>query len=117
MMKKILQIFIWLLAGTYLVGVLGFIENEYDGVLCKDVKVCIRDSLEIRFIDSEKVKQLIMNERPEIIGIPLAQLNARHMEELLCAEQAVKNAQVYKTIEGSLVVDVSQRKPVILTGI
>ena len=112
-MKKILNISAWLLAGTYLVVVLGFVENEYENVLCKDLDIRIHDSLETQFINVKGAEKLIMQAYPGLAGTALSELNTGQMEAVLLKEKAIKNAQVYKTVEGSLVVEITQRTPVI----
>ena len=112
-MKKIFNISAWLLAFIYLVLVLGFVENKYEDVVCKGIEVWVHDSLENQFVDGEDIRKLIMQDHPGLVGAALSKLNTGQIEGLLLGEKAVKNAQVYKTVDGLLVVEITQRIPVI----
>lgn len=112
-MKKMVNILSGILIITYLLVVLGFVKDAHDGVLCNGIDVVILDSLEQRFISKSDVRNLILLEHPKIAGIPLSDLDAAKMEENLRMAPVIKSAQVYKTIEGRLVIEVAQRIPVI----
>ena len=112
-MKRVLKISAWIFAAAYLILVLAFIENEYDNVLCMGVDVRIHDSLDYSFINPEKVRALISEENNVLAGMPVSKLNTGRMETILRNEQCVSSAQVYTTIEGWLIVEITQRKPVI----
>jgi cell division protein FtsQ len=75
--------------------------------------VVILDSLEQSFINESDVRNMIRLEHPKIAGIPLSGLDAAKMEESLRMAPVIKSAQVYKTVEGRLVIEVVQRTPVI----
>ena len=112
-MKKILKIASWILAGAYLVLVLAFVEKEYENVICRGVDVRISDSLQYRFVTADQVRQLVRADLESLAGRPLCRLNTGQMESDLLNLRSVSNAQVYTTVEGLLVVELTQRKPVI----
>ena len=112
-MKRMLTIGTGLLIVVYLLLVLGFVKDAHDGVLCNGIKVVIRDSLERHFIDESDIRDLIRLEFPKVAGVPLSGLDAGKMEESLSQVPVIERAQVYKTVEGSLVIEVSQRCPVV----
>ncbi len=112
-MKKILYIAAWLLSGVYLFMVLGFVENEYEKVPCRGIRVMIRDSTDHRFVSAGYITDLIKRDHPGLEGTALSGLNTSKMEKTLMAEQAIETAQVFKTIEGFLVVEIRQRRPVL----
>jgi cell division protein FtsQ len=112
-LKKIGSILLGIFIITYLLVVLGFVRDAHDGVLCNGIEVIIKDSLEHSFINESDVRNLIRLEHPKIAGIPLSGLDAASMEENLRMVPVIKSAQVYKTVNGRLVIEVSQRTPVI----
>lgn len=112
-MKRMVNILLGIFIITYLLVVIGFVRDAHDGVLCNGIDVVIKDSLEHSFINEADVRNLIRHEHPKIAGIPLSGLNAAKMEESLRMVPAIKSAQVYKTIDGRLVIEVAQRTPVI----
>ncbi len=112
-MKRMVNILLGIFIITYLLVVLGFVRDAHDGVLCNGIDVIIKDSLEHRFINESDVRNLIRLEHPKIAGTPLSGLDAAKMEESLRMVPVIKSAQVYKTVEGRLVIEVAQRTPVI----
>lgn len=112
-MKRIGSILLGILLITYLLVVLGFIRDAHNGVLCNGIDVVIKDSLEQRLIDEADLRNLIRLEHPKIAGVPLSGLDAAGMEESLLQVPVIKSVQVYKTVEGRLVIEVTQRTPVI----
>jgi cell division protein FtsQ len=106
-------ILLGILIVTYLLLVLGFVRDANDGVLCNGIDVLIKDSLEHNFIKASDVRDLIRLEHPKIAGIPLSQLDAAAMEESLSKIPVIKSAQVYKRVDGRLVIEVSQRQPIV----
>jgi cell division protein FtsQ len=112
-MKKGVSIGSALLILAYLLVVLGFVRNAYDGVLCNGIEVVIRDSLERRFITASDIRDLIRLEYPKVAGIPLADLDAAAMEASLSSLPVIKSLQVYKRVDGRLVIELVQRTPII----
>ncbi len=112
-MKKIATISLGFFITIYLLVVLGFVRDEYDVVLCNGIDVIVRDSLDYSFVKKEDVRNLIRLDYPQIAGVPLSGLDVASMEEHLQMVPSIKDAQVYKTVQGKLVIEVSQRSPVI----
>jgi len=112
-MKKMANILPGIFIITYLLVVLGFVRDAHDGVLCNGINVVITDSLEHSFINESDIRDLIRLEHPKIAGIPISGLDAAKMEETLSLVPVIKSAQVYKTVEGKLVIEVVQRTPII----
>ena len=112
-MRKTINISLWLLAGLYLILVLGFVSNVYEDLLCKGVDVVIHDSLEYRFVDNTRIQKMIRSDHPDIAGTPISFLNTEKIEQSLMKVPAIEDVQVYKTVEGLMVVELKQRSPVI----
>ena len=112
-MKKVVNILLGLLIITYLLVVLGFVKDAHEGIRCNGIKVIIKDSLKHGFIDKSDIRNLIRLEHPKIAGIPLSEIDAAKMEESLRMAPVLKSAQVYKTVDGRLVIEVAQRTPVV----
>lgn len=112
-MKRVVNILLGMLIITYLLVVLGFVRDAHDEVRCNGIEVIITDSLEHSFIKKSDVRNLIRLEYPKVAGIPLSGLDAAKMEESLSLAPVLKSAQVYKTVDGRLVIEVAQRTPVI----
>jgi cell division protein FtsQ len=111
-MKKIFSISLGLFLALYLMLVLGFVGNEYDGVLCNGLDVVVRDSLEYRLIKDKDIRNMIQADYPQLAGVPLSSLDVADIEKNLHKVPAIKDVQVFKTVNGRLVVELSQRTPI-----
>lgn len=112
-MRKVKNIIIGILLISYLVVVLGLIDDKSQNLPCKVIRVNILDSLEQGFVTEEDILSVIQNRQTKILGYPLGGINTDKMENLLNAFPSIKSAEIYKTIDGALNIDVVQRKPVL----
>lgn len=112
-MKRILKISAWLLVAVYLVAALSFTEREYGSRAFRGMEIRIHDSMLYRFIRPERVLELIGEEVGLEEGLPLSGLNTGNMESKLMNDRAVKSAEVYAMVDGTLIVEITQRKPVV----
>jgi cell division protein FtsQ len=102
-----------LLIITYLLVVLGFVRNAHEGILCNGIEILIRDSLEQKFVVESDVREMLKLEYPKIAGIPLASIDAAGMEETLSTIPAIERVEVYRRVDGRLVVELFQRSPIV----
>ena len=112
-MKFVLKILLILILGTYLVIVLGFADRQYGGVICSGLEIVVKDSLERGLVSKEDVKNLVYLEHPKIAGVNISDIDMAGIEEDLNAFPAISDAQVYTNVGGKLMVELSQRNPVV----
>jgi cell division protein FtsQ len=112
-MEKVKKIVIALLLLVYLVVTIGFISERSSRVICSSVKVSIPDSLSHRFIRSKDVLNLVHSAGSNWIGQYINQINTLQIESLIYKHPAVKEARVYKTVDGSINIEVLQRQPLL----
>lgn len=103
----------WVFVITYLVVTLSFSRKKSDDVVCSSININITDSLTNAFVTKADVMKTVEREFSNLIGIPLSMINTHQVEQHLSTMQAVKRAEAYKTIEGSLQIDIEQRKPIV----
>ncbi len=112
-MKQTTNILGWLLIAFYLFITLGFVNKKHDMIPCNKINVVILDSANNRFVDRNDVVSVFEREQKEILGYPVTSINTKDLEVLLNSHWSIKNAEVYTQIDGSLFVEVVQRKPLI----
>ncbi len=108
--KKIILIAIWglLIAG---VGVLLFMINRHKkNEICQTVKIKIENTLDNHFIDSAYVMEYIGAN--QIIGTKTENINSGKIETLLENDPHIKNAEVFKDVDGTLFIKIWQRKAI-----
>jgi cell division protein FtsQ len=113
MIRKITHIVIWLVLGAWFTVILGFVSGSNERVLCKQIVVNITDSSEVRFVTGPSVRERILGAGMDLQGYPVEGIRTRELEKQLEQDPYVENAEVYVDVEGSLYVDVVQRKPLL----
>lgn len=82
-------------------------------IICRKIEVCVKDSMDIRFITSDEIKKSIRREYGKCIGKVLDSIDLVTIEKLIDSKSAVLKSQVYTTKDSTLHVDVTQRKPLV----
>jgi cell division protein FtsQ len=111
-MKKLKILLIWIGITGYLGFGLGFVSDKYRHKVCERISVKIIDSLSNSFVTSGNVMDLLLESGVKILGYPHHTIQTRELEKLLNNEAFIKNAELYKTIDGVLHADILQRKPI-----
>jgi len=117
MFRKILIISLYVLLSAavccYFVFSTKITKSNQRNELCKSIKVVVLDSAQTRFISSEEIEALIVEN-----GITPGQSRLRHinnyqLELLLNMRTAVKRSEVSYSRDGVLRVDILQRRPIL----
>lgn len=96
-----------------LMALLGFTEHASHGRMVGAIHIRVDEVDGIRFIDEERVRREVLAHGDAVIGVPLADMDIRGIEDRLRAIPCISKAEVYLTLDGGLHVDVVQRVPVI----
>lgn len=110
--NKTAIIVIWSLLLAAVTVLLGFVESSREEQLCTEISIEIDRSKQNFFIDEEDVSAMIQDEISSIVNRPLSELNSHDMEIQLNGHPSIKNAEVFKTIDGKLSVKIQQREPI-----
>ena len=103
----------WLMVAAYLVTTLNFVSSRSSQVTCSSISINIADSLSNAFVTKGEVLKTIEREHANLIGIPISMINTHVIEQQIATMQAVKIAEVYKTNNGALNINIEQRKPIV----
>lgn len=112
-MKKILYITIWVLVAAGFVVMLGFVESKEDKMLCNGLEVNITREEDNFFIEPHDIQQLLQEKGDSVTNQPVSTLNIPGIENMLNSHPAVSTADAYMQINGTLKVDINQRKPIV----
>lgn len=106
--KKLILIVVWGLLIAGVGSLLFFINRHKKNETCASIKIEIKNSENNHFIDSAIVMEYISGNA--IIGNLMQNIDAGKIESLLENNPHIKNAEVYKNIDGILFIKVWQRK-------
>lgn len=112
-MRKLKKIIIAVLLLAYLGVTIGFISERRNRLVCNAVKVSIPDSLTHSFVRKKDVLNLVQTQGINWIGQYVSQINTQEIESMIYKHPAIKEARVYKTIAGSINIEVLQRQPLL----
>ncbi|NPA68435.1 MAG: hypothetical protein GXO50_07500 [Chlorobi bacterium] len=81
--------------------------------LCKGVDISFSGKEDVRLIDRGSIEKIIFSEYENLIGSPVDNVNLEKLEKKIETLPSVKNAEVFKKINGILGVKIEQRKPLL----
>jgi cell division protein FtsQ len=90
-----------------------FISKREAKVGCHEIEISVNDSLKNRFIVKNDILKLLTRKNTQIIGYTLGEINTKKLEGLIETFPSVEKADVYKTIDGKLEIEVKQRDPIL----
>jgi len=112
-MKKLKNILIAVGILGYLIVVLGLTGENSKSRICNKIDINITDSMENEFITSEEILGMIVQNNDKLLGYPISLINTEEMEKTLKWHPSIKSAEVFVCADGSLNIDVEQRKAIL----
>ena len=112
-MNKYLAIGFWILVSVYLFVVLGFVGGRQKKSLCTSINVIVKDTLKYHFVEKDDLVKLIDPNEGKVLGKPMEDLNISMLEKIINNQPYIKSAQVFKSINGELNIEIIQRNPII----
>ncbi len=111
-MKKIINILLWSILTIALFVLLAFVCKEHSNIKCKKISIYI-DSQNAKFVTEKDIKSLIYQTRGNIINKYLSDINIKQIEKKISQNPYIDKADAYSNINGTVKIDVTQRKPII----
>lgn len=94
-------------------GTIGFVEKQYDNRICTAINVDIDNQFENYFINESDVVKLITDGGDRrIVGESFENLNLKEIEAELLKTKFIRDAEVYKDLEGNLMISINQSRPI-----
>ena len=99
-------------ASVLLLSMISFIDKRELGYRIDDIEVDIVNTFENFFIDEEDVMSLIFeNKGDTVLGDAYGRVSLKEIEQRVESHSFVKDAQVFRDLNGHLVVKAIQNKP------
>lgn len=111
-MNKFLKIAGWVIAVSGIAVALGFVNKSHNEQTFKKPIIRIDYETENRFVDEQDVMLQVLG-RSDTGELLMRQFDVAHLEEKIGKNSAIKDVQVYKTVDGQLHIEVKQRRPII----
>lgn len=113
MIRRIAHIVIWIVLACWFMLIMGFVSRSNSGILCSEIVVSVSDTAEVQFVTRNGIRELITNSGINTQGYPVEGIRTRDLERLIETDPYVCNAEVYINVEGNLLADIDQRRPLI----
>jgi cell division protein FtsQ len=110
-MNKIKKILLWSLLLLYFPVMLGFITSHRKDIVCREISVVVKDSLQTRFVSSAEIRSAVLGKFDGALGTDLNALPLNDIESFVEKHPAIKSCEVYNTIGGHLRIDLNQHLP------
>jgi len=111
--NKILNVLKVVVLVSLIFGSIGLVEKQYSARVCTAINVKIDNQYQNYFINEGDVIDLITRGgENRIVGESFDNLNLTEIEKELLSTKFISNAEVYKDIEGELVISINQSRPI-----
>ena len=112
--KKIFVVIFNVIIGAYLLlAVTAFVGHSGKDRICSDLRITIDHGVGGGFLTPAEVRNMLNGDKLNPMGKRLADVNLRQMEERLQTQELIRNAECYKTQDGSVAVRITERVPVV----
>lgn len=112
-MSKLKKIAPWITILLYLAVMLPLIGAKKHDVKCQSIKVNILDETNNFFIEEADVLTMLRDKGEKIIGNDINSIDVNKLEEFLLLHPSVKNANVHRTLQGNIEIEIIQRNPIL----
>jgi cell division protein FtsQ len=111
--NKILKTTKIVMLAVVIFGSIGLVEKQYGSRTCTAISVEIDNQFQNYFINESDVIELITRGgENRIVGEPFDELNLKKIEGELLETKFIRDAEVYKDLEGTLMISINQSRPI-----
>lgn len=111
-MKRILKILL-LIPILYIVVMPFWFRHTSGSVACGGLNIIITDSSEYRFVSEQQIRERLYSSPLKFAGIPMSDIRLDEIESRVASINELRRTEAYFTIDGTLHIEVGQRKPVL----
>jgi len=98
---------------AYFVCAVAIVPTMRNEQTCKDLQLVITDSCSRQFVDATEIRQLLVDQNMYPIGRPMSEVSLTSIETAIQHHPTLRTTECYSTPYGTVVVRMSQRKPVL----
>ncbi len=101
------------IVGLYVFITAGFVARKSAEEVCDKVEILVNDTLN-RLVIPRDITKLMEDKKNSIYGHSFSKINKMHIAKLIVNNIAlVKNVGVYRAINGTICINIEQRKPIL----
>src|SRR5574344_623297 len=111
--KRSISTILLTVASVYLVLAITVFNKPEEEQVCNKVDLNISDKTDEGFLSAKEIKKILERNSIYPLSKPMRYVDTRKIENVLKKSPFVKTAQCYKTPEGHICIELTQRMPVI----
>ena len=113
MIKKIFILLFLILLTAYLGMAVTVFNDRPTQQNCKGMDLVINDSVDYGFITQKEILKVLSNKKLSPIGKSMTEVNTREIEDELRKHPLIANAECFRTHQGGIGIEVTQRIPIL----
>lgn len=111
-MKRILKILL-LIPVLYIVVMPFWFRHTSGNIACGGLNVIVLDSSRYRFVSEQQIRDRVYSGPFKFAGIPVSDIRLDEIESRVASISELRRTEAYITIDGTLHIEVVQRRPVL----
>ena len=112
-MKHFLYILFWIAVIAYYFVAMSFVSERRHEQICTSLEINVVDSARSRFVTANDISLMVDDRVHKLTGIRFDSINIPKLEQRLVDFPPIRRAVIYKTVNGAVHIDVTQRTPVV----
>ena len=112
-MIKTLSIVVATVLACYLLYVSYFFSEDRQDMVCNDLQVIVKDSLDKHFVTEGDLTRLLEQAELNPIGQLITEVNTELIEQELLKNEMISQVEAYKTPSGIVKLEVTQKIPIL----
>jgi cell division protein FtsQ len=114
MIKKVFILLISSLLLVYLFFSAFYLgSKEKEKTICTHLQIEVTGELKNQYIGEKEIERMLLNSGLNPVGITLSEVNTGTIEAILEENQLIKQAECYKTVDGTVHIKIYQRTPLL----
>lgn len=110
-LKIILLSFGIALVAAYFIVTACMMHKQKKDIICRAVDICVTDSAERQFLTAHDIEKFLIAQTLYPLNLDYTQISCSKIEHALNANEIIEKADCFKTPTGTVVISLSQRKP------
>jgi len=111
-LKKVLIITAWLVVIAIISILIYNVQKRQKKLVCERLIINLTSNDTESFITTDDINKCLVDSVGTITGKPIKDINLLKIEKTVSQIPFLKNTTVYKTLNGEIKIDVSERKPI-----
>lgn len=112
-MKKFFIIISILIVAAYLIIAVTHFNLQPNTQCCKKIEVIIKDTSDVDLVTKSGVIQMLKKRGIQLVGKRMDEIDTKNLEQEAYRYPLVRNVECYKTLNGKIRIEVTQRIPIL----